>query len=936
MGKFDSPKYDKCHNWIQECYEKQIPWPEIKMARKKSLSDLEKFLHSCEEEQFWPKLSTDDWMALVDEFEEYEKRQLSIRFRGNDGAIFDDHQDNNLGVPRNERSCWQMYKNALKWKESSLRDLEDATLGILRRLSLDTRERGPIKGLVIGHVQSGKTANMEALMTMAADHGWNLFIVLSGTIENLRLQTLRRIQRDLNLESNLFWRGIEHPSKDSQFGERAIDMNFGERSSQRFFTVCLKNASRLRKLIDWIHADAASHSQMKILIIDDEADQASVSNTAVEYKKEEKERKGINKLIVDLVDDCHYKDGSTKGHAHAINYVMYTATPYANFLNESTPKSLYPKDFIWTLKTSNEYIGPNQIYGNGDSENQDGLDIKRIVSESDVQRIADIYDGKETIVPDTLKDAICWFICATAAMRYSGYAKPISMLVHTSQRQDCHELIAVLIAEWINNTNTIELINRCKKVYEYETGRITKQDWLQQFKTYGIPAEEISDYPPFDKLLPNINTLVNEDIRHIKMNEEGDLTYHAGLHLVIDNCSKNGIHNGDDYIRLAYPDPDASNYPKPAPAFIIVGGSTLSRGLTIEGLVSTFFLRASCQADTLMQMGRWFGYRRGYELLPRIWMTQDTINKFVFLSQLEIDLREDLRKYMITEVRPCDYAPRLLASPKVSWLRLTSRNHSRNAIPAEMDFSGAKPQTFIFDKSLDIQKENVKVVEEFVASLPGEPSISYRGDSLVWKNIKLDLIINNLLVNKFVFSNRSRVFNEIQTFCEWIKQINSGEFLDNWSVIIAGKEDVRKGHSNDPKRWDVKNYNVGKVNRSKKKDSADGCIDIGVLRAIYDLVADVDADVLRKYDKEIKKQEQVDEVRKMAKADNIPLLIIYRIDGKSTARSEEEKNRTNLDFESDIMGMQICIPGEQYNSNFRKKYTVYLSNKDQGDIEEKL
>ena len=935
MGKFDSPKYDRCYTWIQECYEKQIPWSEIKMARKKSLSDLAKFLHSCEEEQFWPRLSTDDWIALVDEFEEYESRQLSIRFRGNDGAIFDDHQDNNLRVPQNGRSCWQMYKNSLKWKDESIKNLEDATLGILRRLSLDTRERGPIKGLVIGHVQSGKTANMEALMTMAADHGWNLFIVLSGTIENLRLQTLRRIQRDLNLESNLIWRGIEHPSKDSQYGEKAVSLNFGEHSSQRFFTVCLKNSSRLKKLIDWIHADAASHNQMKILIIDDEADQASVSNTAVEYKKEEKERKGINKLIVDLVDDCHYKNTSTKGRAQAINYVMYTATPYANFLNESTPESLYPKDFIWTLKTSNEYIGPNQIYGSGNSESQDGLDIKRIVSKPDVQRIADICDGKETVIPDTLKDAICWFICATAAMRYNGYAKAISMLVHTSQRQERHESIAVSIADWINNTNTNELVNRCKNVYEYETKLITKQDWLLQFKDYGIPAEKISNYPPFDKLLPNINTLVNENISHIKMNEEGDLTYHAGLHLVIDNCSKNGIHNGDDYIRLAYPDPDASNYPKPAPAFIIVGGSTLSRGLTIEGLVSTFFLRSSCQADTLMQMGRWFGYRRGYELLPRIWMTEDTINKFIFLSQLEIDLREDLKKYMITEVRPCDYAPRLLASPKVSWLRLTSRNHSRNAIPAEMDFSGAKPQTFIFDKNLDIQKENVRIVEEFIDSLPGEPSVSYRGDSLVWKNIKLDLIVNNLLVNKFVFSKRSRVFNEIQAFCDWIKQINSGEYLDNWSVIIAGKENIYKGASNDPKRWTVRNFSVGKVNRSKKRISADDCIDIGVLRAIYDLVADVDADVLQNY-KEIKKQEQVDEIRKMAKVDNIPLLLIYRIDGFSTARKEEAKHRTDLDFESDIMGMQICIPGEQYNNNFSRKYTVYLPNKDQEDAEEKL
>ena len=111
------------------------------------------------------------------------------------------------------------------------------------------------------------------------------------------MTTLKRMQNDLNREGNLIWRGFEHPSKRSQYGERARDFHFEDNAQSRYFTVCLKNASRLRKLIDWLHADKASHDKMRILIIDDEADQASVSNTATEYAKEIKERKGINKLI---------------------------------------------------------------------------------------------------------------------------------------------------------------------------------------------------------------------------------------------------------------------------------------------------------------------------------------------------------------------------------------------------------------------------------------------------------------------------------------------------------------------------------------------------------------------------------------------------------------------------------------------------------------
>ena len=732
MSKYDHPNYDGCRKWIQNKRERNNSWEALKSACKTSDSELAVFLTTRELEDDWPRITVPEWKELVSELEEYESRQKDLIFRGNDGALFDVSQDNGLQVPENERSCWQLYKKSLGWKEESVKNLEDATIGILRRLSIDTTATGPIKGLVIGHVQSGKTANMEALMAMAADHGWNMFIVLSGTIENLRLQTLKRMQKDLNKEGNLVWRGLEHPSKRSQYGERAQDLHFEPGAISRYFTVCLKNASRLKKLIDWIHADKASHDLMKILIIDDEADQASVSNTAVEYKKAQKERKGINKLIVHLVSDTHYKDALTNGSVRAMNYVMYTATPYANFLNESTEDSLYPSNFIWTLKTSDEYIGPNQIFGFSDPEKPDGLDIKRIITDEDLERVAELYEGTGSELPETMKDAICWFACAVATMRKWGYKKPISMLVHTSQKQVNHDAVAQAISKWINKSiKAGSFLGRCRTVYEYEVARLPKNEWLDQFSGYGVPAAEIKDYPLFEEILPEIEGLISQKVQHIKLSESGDLEYQRGLHLVIDNCAKNGVTNDNEYVRLAYPDPDMVPYPSPAPAFIIVGGSTLSRGLTIAGLVSTYFLRAACQADTLMQMGRWFGYRRNYELMPRIWMTSDTIDKFRFLSDLEVDLRDDLKKYMIAEVSPMEYGPRILCSPKVSWLRLTSKKHMTNAKAAEMDFSGAKPQTVVFDKNAGVQETNIAITEEFIDGL-GAPAVSADGSSLFW------------------------------------------------------------------------------------------------------------------------------------------------------------------------------------------------------------
>ncbi len=937
MSKYDSPMYDDCRIWIQKKHEKGHTWDELKYACKTDDSKLLSFLLTREVEDDWPPLSTEEWKSLVGELEEYEGQQKDLIFRGNDGALYDVKQDNGLRIPENERSCWQLYKKSLGWKEESIRNLEDATIGILRRLSIDTQATGPIKGLVIGHVQSGKTANMEALMAMAADHGWNLFIVLSGTIENLRLQTLKRMQKDLNQEGNLIWRGIEHPSKKSQYGERAQDCHFGLTAQTRYFTVCLKNSGRLKKLIDWIHSDKNSHDQMKILVIDDEADQASISNTAVEYKKEQRERKGINKLIVHLVNDTHYKECQTNGHAQAMDYVMYTATPYANFLNESTEDSLYPQHFIWTLKTSDEYIGPNQIYGFNDPEKSDGLDIKRIVTDDDLDCIAKLYDGSGSELPESMKNAICWFACAVSTMRSWNYKKPISMLVHTSQKQVNHDAIASAISSWINKScKDGSFLERCKSVYEYETQRIPKEEWLEQFSEYGIPPNEVRDYLGFEEILPGIRLLVHEKIKHIKMSESGDLEYCRGCHLVIDNCSKNGITKENDYVRLAYPDPDMDPYPTPAPAFIIVGGSTLSRGLTIEGLVSTYFLRASCQADTLMQMGRWFGYRRGYELMPRIWMTADTIDKFRFLSELEVDLRDDLKKYMITDVTPMEYGPRILRSPKVSWLKLTSNHHMTNAKPAEMDFSGAKPQTVVFEKDPEIQEKNIQLTEQFIHSL-GTPSVSADGTGLFWKNVPLKNIMDNLLINKFSFCNRSRVFNEIGTFCDWIKQLSREHSLGNWSVVVAGNGQVKSGMQipENSHYWVVDGYQLKKVNRSRRKPDSDidTTIDIGALRALKDLVADVDAQFMG--ENPITKQEDVDAIRKNANMDHIPMLLIYRID-KDSKKHGSNDERIDLNFDCDIIGLQICIPGDQINKDFCKKMTIQLPLKDKEDEVEEV
>lgn len=928
MGKFDSPIYDDCRKWIEKKAE-NAEWQDVIMACKPSEEQLASFLSRRAEEDDWPVFSVEDWKQLVAEVKEYSELALTVERRGSDGALFAPGEDNKLRVPENPNSTWQLYKKNLGWKEESIEVLEAATLGILRRLSSNTQSTGPIKGLVIGHVQSGKTANMEALMAMAADYGWNMFIVLSGTIENLRIQTLRRMQRDLNRHGTLNWQILEHPSGASPIGSRTRDLDFSKESTSRYLTVCLKNAGRLKKLLDWLNADRASHDQMRILIIDDEADQASISNTATDPDSRIiRERRGINKLIVDLVNGTHHDPERTAGRALAVNYVMYTATPYANFLNEATEESLYPKDFVWALKSSDEYIGSEQIFGTSLEEDGTGLDIVRTVEEDDLDIVRNIYDGNLSSLPQSLEDSVCWFICCIAAMRYSGYKKPVSMLVHTSQKQIHHDLVAEAISSWFeNNRNGETIIKKCRAVWETETNRPTKEEWHDQFPKYGIPFENIRDYPSFDEIESEIRLLIGQSMKHIKITEEGDLIYHEGVHLVIDNCSKTGITDDGDFVRLVYPDPDSENYPAPAPAFLIVGGSTLSRGLTLEGLVCTFFLRSSSQADTLMQMGRWFGYRRSYELYPRIWMTADTQDKFVFLSDLENDLRNDLKKYMETEVRPDEYAPRILASPKVSWLKLTAANHSRAMTKADMDFSGARPQTTVFDNDASIMQKNIDVTESFLNSISGEPGISYNGNSIYWENLTYDQIYNGFL-KQFSFSQRAKVFNEMDMFEDWLKKLEPDTDLNKWTVIVAGAGEARKGCSTDSLRWNIKGFNIGKVNRSRLLSSSaiTDTISIGALRAIKDTVADIEKTVIEKYKQtgEITSQLDIDNIRRAAGKDSVPLMLIYRIDKNSKATKD---NRVDLYSPADIIGVQLCVPGDPYNKNHVYRVTVKLPQK---------
>lgn len=890
---FTTPYFDKPKQWIKQARESKISWDEIRKGY--GYSSVDDFLAQMIRLLFWPSIDKGTWESLVDYMMNEEQQSRVVSDTDNAATIWGTDQDNALSVPQSETSAWQIYKEKLliekEYDESTVSEIENSCLGTLKGLSRNTMIDDPRKGLVVGSVQSGKTGHMAGLMAMAADWGWNMFIIFSGSIESLREQTEKRLIGDLNnVAAHFTWIPLPRPAKNGfiAHGFNTSQLNLAHGSHVRYLTVCLKNAVRMDNLLDWIQSDQNVLHNMRILIIDDEADQATINT-----KTQPGERTRLNDSLCKLVNGLK-KDGVKSRGFGAMNYVAYTATPYANLLNESGRESLYPRHFIKCLNQSKEYFGPSQIFGVPGSSNNDGIDIVRVVDDTEVDYVKDLY--KEPIIlpshmPEGLADSLCWFLCCVASQRLPGKkCRPYSMLIHTSMNTDHHEVVAELVSKWLLSDRS-QIIDRCRDVWTRETLRFGLNELKNQYPSYSRLGR-VNDYEDFDNFLPFINELLDE-VKAIQIDSSGVISYHKGLHLCIDNSKAVG--DVDEYIRLLYPETPL-NF---ASAFIVVGGNTLSRGLTIEGLVSTYFFRTASQADTLMQMGRWFGYRRGYELLPRIWMPQSTWDNFVQLSVLDQELRSEIKRMGILGLTPDRYAVRLRTFPSYAKMKITAKNRMQAAEEADMDFSGTLLQTFVFDNDAKILTNNLKLTDGFISSL-GQPSSynSISSENKIWEDVRFDLISKYL--KSYSFHQSITRLNDIDPLLEWIEKMHNLNVLNNWNVVLCGV-----GNSNT---YNIGGISVGKVMRSKLDLPDKSLLNIKVLTNPSDFISDLDKDKMNQKVKDmIASREDTRAIRSVSNLSHCPQLLIYIIDKDSTARVSS--NRLDLCAPEDIVGIAINIPG---------------------------
>ena len=920
---------NKLIDWIKDERKEGKSWEDLYYAGESNEQELINFLMFASKRMHWPVLTAEEWYMLVEQQRKEEENIKNLIDSKGATVIHAANEQNLINISSDEDSAWQCYKKLLLkrkgFKENVVNVMEDANIKILRQLSRDTHESAPIKGLVIGNVQSGKTANMAALMAMAADAGWNMFIVLSGMMENLRVQTLRRLVEDLNSRNcRMNWEAVDNPEKIAPYGKRLIDKNFTVESNMRYLTVCIKNSTRLRNLIDWLNSDENPRKDIRLLIIDDEADQATINTQS------QGPRTAINRLILNLINNRNSKGNQAFCNFQAVNYIGYTATPYANVLNEAPgQESLYPSNFIATLSVSDEYFGPQQIFGyeseDDDSTSFPGLDIVRQIHNDEIEDIINIQNGNNNDIPESLVDAICWFICGVAYMRYIGYKKPVSMLVHTSRLTSAHNIMGNAIKHFFNTWKKNDIIEKCSKIWEYESNRFSKSCFIEQYCSYANNAS-IKDYPIFENLRTHIENLLSSGLTSLDINSDKIIKYGSGIHLCIDNSDRD-----NDNSRLIYP--NDNEMPYDAPAFLVIGGNTLSRGLTIEGLLSTYFLRPAGCADTLMQMGRWFGYRKGYELIPRIWLSMRVREQFRFIAEMDQKLRNEIKFMAEIGKNPAECGPKIMASPSTKFLKIVSDNKRQSAVGATYDFAGHTMETGVFTNDERLLQSNLDLLSKFVNSL-GEPSTDilknpYAANNKVWKNITPETIIDFL--SKYVYSERLKGFNDLNVFKDWLDKVSKKGLLGNWNVILAGiKHDETLGI-----RQITDTISINKVNRTRRyEETEDGTINIGVLRSFNDFLSDIciqekDPDILSAMKDVNHNTADLNLLREKIGMSTTPQIVIYVIDKNSKPRNNS--NRYPMNAVEDIVGFSINIPGIRRGNSTIQSLTVRINHNIEDD-----
>lgn len=607
---------------------------------------------------------------------------------------------------------WNRYRDYLlaekRWGRSTVHSMDVDTDKILDRMA-DPQQEGDFdrRGLVVASVQSGKTANYIGLIAKAADAGYRIIIVMAGIYNVLRNQTQERVEdgfigydlagaRKVGVGRGSDRQPVAVTSRVQDFSkntERSLSGIKSRHVNEPLVFVVKKNVNSLREVTLWLRRNCKTSDS--VLVIDDEADNASIN---VSYSKDDISR--INGQIREILSlfpkSC---------------YVGYTATPFANVLIDSKihddekGNDIFPRSFIYTLEQSDAYFGAGKVFADIDESKPKHL---RYIDE----KLVKIKNGREVnyrsgdvleFLPESLKRAMRVFVLACAMRILNGDKdEHMSMMVnispYNSMQHSVHYLADEYLKELVDAIKSYASLSPRTALTTSDVLREMKEDWEYEYSDNGHSWDEVQ-------------MVLDRTI--------------APMHVVEINSQSS----------------DALDYTHSIQRVIAVGGYRLSRGLTLEGLMVSYYARNARAYDSLMQMARWFGYRMGYEQYCRVWMSEQSAEWYAFVSDATEELIDEVRRMCSANSTPEEYGLCIRTHPDT--LIVTARDKQgagRQSEGGTVKFDGRAIQVTAFDRNPDELIYNELRAKELIGRIEKEGYAWERKNGILFRNVPSTLI----------------------------------------------------------------------------------------------------------------------------------------------------------------------------------------------------
>lgn len=790
------------------------------------------------------------------------------------------------------------------------------------------------RGLVVGDVQSGKTANYLGLINMACDYGYKVIVLLAGLTDSLRKQTQKRVDIGfIGAYSNTIGNIIEYvgvgiSNKDhyaipltnsdndfAKFVQENLNATAGD-FNKPVVLVIKKNAKILESVEKWIRPGKNNISGKNVLIIDDEADNASVN-----IKKPDQDPSTINKYIRKIYNNFPIA-----------SYVGFTATPFANiFINpndtDEANQDLFPADFIVQLKAPDNYFGGENIFP---LDGSDSRAVRKLdENESNFLSANHKKDVEFGALPESLKEAVLGFLINNVIRTKRGQAtKHRSMMINVSKYNDPQESIRYCIDKYL------EIIQNIIEQDSYKP--------VQEFIKNGEMKKLYSLYAHGDATKVDFYKGIREELSWEEIQNGLENEIKQFVTAIINNRYK-----GD--MRFDY-----ENYGKKGARVIAIGGFVLSRGLTLEGLMVSYYSRNAGAYDTLLQMCRWFGYRPKYDDLCRIYISQTNIDSFFAVLDAVRDLKEQFTELALRNKKPRDFGLMIKESPEIleTTLLITSRNKMRSTdvLSLYLNYGGVYTDTSKLFRDPSINIKNCNAFDAFVQTqLEKGKTLNHHINTGRYMFTGVDKEDIAVLLKRVVIPYENKKF-DTESLSDYIAESEQFKF---WDVVVATGKSSREYQVTNGVSINAveRSFHLGKgENFIRIGGSNNRIIDPGIFNSGLDLSKDFIDDFLKRKKKanpdENKKYEELT-AKDYLKIRTKPLLAIYPIDLKNDKNEDceatkAEKTLIKESFSTELLiGFAIGFPEKeskaivQYRAN-RVKIDQLIRNTDIDEDEEEL